>query len=110
MAADSQSGKQVETTITPLMTFDENIRLTGWQISKYRDADYLLIGTPNSPHDDRDMFQLLFGLSATYMSHLTPNLDTLEARHRQRRLFQPARHNSRPLPGRQPGKRRQRSI
>jgi hypothetical protein len=38
------------------------------------------MGTPDSPNDDRDMFQLIFGLSSTYMSNLTPDLDELDGR------------------------------
>jgi hypothetical protein len=40
----------------------------------------MILGTPDSPNDDRWIFNLLFGLSNTFLTHQNPDLQELEFR------------------------------
>ena len=78
--ADGTNSVSIYTEITPIASYDEPFQFTGWNIGKHDNYDYLLLGTPTTPNNDRDDFQVLFGLSSTYMSHQNPDLDELDQR------------------------------
>ena len=78
--ANGTNSVSIYTEITPIASYDEPFQFTGWNIGKHDNYDYLLLGTPTTPNNDRDDFQVLFGLSSTYMSHQNPDLDELDQR------------------------------
>ncbi|KAA3664489.1 MAG: tandem-95 repeat protein, partial [Chloroflexi bacterium] len=55
-------------------------RITGWQVTKSGQFRSAILGTPDFPDDDRHLFQLMFGLSASFLSYKDPDLDEIKAR------------------------------
>ena len=80
MANDEQNGDMVATETKLVAQYNDPFRITGLEITKSGDASYALFGTPNTPTDNRDLFQLLFGLEASYLSALSPDLDQIISR------------------------------
>lgn len=74
------SGDNIYTEIIPINAFEEPYQITGWDIGKHDDYDFLILGTPNTPTNDRDLFQVLFGLSTTYLNHQGPDLAEIDNR------------------------------
>jgi hypothetical protein len=80
MANDEQNGDEVTTEVSLVAQYSDPFRITGLEITKSGDVDYAVFGTPDSTADNRDLFQLLFGLEASYLSAVSPNLDDVESR------------------------------
>jgi hypothetical protein len=60
--------------LTPLQVYPGgNFRLTGMQVIKSGTVEASLYATPETPNDDRQLFNLIFGISATYMHNQFPN-------------------------------------
>ena len=64
----------------PLSSFEDSFQITGWNIGKHNNYDFVVMGTPDSPNNDRDLFQMVFGLSNTFMSNQNPDLDEVALR------------------------------
>jgi hypothetical protein len=63
---------------TLIQTYTEGpVRVTGLQITKSQDFESAILGTPGSPEDDQQLFNVLFGLSATFLNNQTPDLQTV---------------------------------
>jgi len=78
---DSLVGDTVNTEITSLQLYTEPaMAVTGLQVTKSAGFESAVFGTPDTPGDDRQLFNLLFGLSATYMTHQTPDLAEVKTR------------------------------
>ncbi|MEM7798765.1 MAG: hypothetical protein AAF633_06220, partial [Chloroflexota bacterium] len=72
---------EIETDTIILTEYTEpSFRITGMQVTKSGSADFAIFGTPNSPTSNRDLFQLIFGLEASYLQALSPTLDQLVRR------------------------------
>ncbi|MCB8944437.1 MAG: tandem-95 repeat protein [Ardenticatenaceae bacterium] len=74
MANDEQNGDNINTEIGLVAQYNDPFRITGLEITKSGDVSYAVLGTPNTPTSNRDLFQLLFGLEASYLSAVSPNL------------------------------------
>jgi len=78
---DQQVGDKIKTTSTPLNPYtEESFRISGLQIEKSRQYESAIVGTPSSADEDRWLFNLLFGMSNTYLTHQNPDLQELEHR------------------------------
>jgi hypothetical protein len=67
-----------------VQTYPEpSFRVTGLQVTKSGNVQSALIGTPGTPSDDRSIFQILFGMSATYLDNLNPTLSEIATRFNQ---------------------------
>ncbi len=78
---DQQVGDEIITTPTPLNPYvEESFRITGLQIEKSRQYQSALVGTPANADEDRWLFNLIFGMSNTYLTHQNPDLQELEHR------------------------------
>ena len=76
---ESVNGK-TETTPIVIQTYTEDaIRMTGLTVTKSRNVQNAIIGTPNQT-DDRYIFNLLLGMSSTFLTHQNPDLDEIETR------------------------------
>jgi hypothetical protein len=81
MAQDEQNGDRINTETTPIVEYTEAaFRIAGLEVSKSGATDFAILGTPNSPADDRDVYQLLFGLEASFLSAVNPDLDEVVTR------------------------------
>ncbi len=87
MSVDQQVGEEVETSVIPLHSYlEESFRVTGLQITKSGSFEAAILGTTESPEEDRWIFNLLFGLGSTFLTHQKPALraetgqDSLETR------------------------------
>lgn len=78
---DKDVNDNITTKTSPIHMYSEDaFRLTGWSVTKsgpYRSA---LIGTPDTPADDRDLFQVLFGLSSSFLTNPSITLDEVNSR------------------------------
>lgn len=82
---EGQKGADGESSVTetnsPIHTYVETaFRITGLEVTKSGPFRAAILGTPNSPNDDRQLFQLLFGLSDTFLTHQQPDLDEIKTR------------------------------
>ncbi|HSH04040.1 MAG TPA: LamG-like jellyroll fold domain-containing protein [Anaerolineae bacterium] len=60
---------------------EDAFRIAGLQVTKVRDTNFALLGTPNTPNDDRDLFQLMHTLEATFMSAHNVTINNLASRY-----------------------------
>jgi len=75
MSMDQQAGGKIKTSVTPLHNYvEESFRVTGLQITKSRNYESAILGTPDYPDEDRFLFNLLFGSSNTFLTHEKPVL------------------------------------
>ncbi|MGD8626149.1 MAG: Ig-like domain-containing protein, partial [Anaerolineae bacterium] len=58
----------------PLVTYTDPFRVTGLQVSKGREFESAVLGTPAWPDDDRTLFQAALAAGSTFMSYQTPTL------------------------------------
>jgi uncharacterized repeat protein (TIGR01451 family) len=66
---------------TPIQTYSEpSFQLTGLQVTRSDRFESAILGTPSSRQDDRQLFNLVFGLSGSFLNHDTPDLATIKAR------------------------------
>lgn len=78
---DQRSGGQVYAESVPLQIYtEESFRLTGLEVTKSANFESAIFGTPDYPDDDRQLFNLILGLSATFLNYQEPNLTELESR------------------------------
>ncbi len=56
------------------------MRVAGWQVTKSGQFNSAVLGTPDMPKDDRQLFQLLFGLSGSYLNYPEITLSEIAAR------------------------------
>ncbi len=80
---DTETYGRVVVETTPIHTYAEpSFRVTGLQVTKSRNFQSAILGIPNAPHDndDRQMFNLLFGLSSTFLTHQEPTLQEINTR------------------------------
>ena len=76
---DTDNGTVTEST--PLHVYvGETFRVTGLQVIKSEEFQSAILGTPDYPDDDRYVFNLLFGLSATFLNNQEPDLEEIELR------------------------------
>ncbi len=81
MNTDESAGDQIASEPTPIHTYaGETFRVTGLQIVKSKDFQSAILGTPKFPNDDTQLFNLIFGLSATFLNNQTPDLQTIHTR------------------------------
>ncbi|MCO5195130.1 MAG: right-handed parallel beta-helix repeat-containing protein [Anaerolineae bacterium] len=73
---DTDLGFRIDREPTSAAQYAEDHRLTGWTVTRSRNPDYVLLGTPTTPNDDRNLFQALFGISKTFLH--TDSVDTDE--------------------------------
>ena len=66
---DQSVGNNIVVNHEPVQTYPEdNLRLTGLQVVKSGQYESAILGTPATPGDDKDLFNLLFGLSAGFLN------------------------------------------
>ena len=87
ISIDQHVGDEIKTSVIPLQSYlEESFRVTGLQITKSRNFEAAILGTPDTPDEDRWLFNLLFGLGSTFLTHEKPALragtgqDSLETR------------------------------
>ncbi len=81
MQNDQFEGDDIRTQSILLNTYvEERFRVSGIEITKSGIYDSMIFGTPASPNEDRWLFNLLFGLSNTWLTHQQPTLDDIEQR------------------------------
>ncbi len=87
LSNDAEAGGEVVTEMTTIGTQPEPFRVTGLQITKSRNFESAVLGTPAPAKEvadqDRDLFNLLLGLSNTYLTHQDPTLQEIESRFSQ---------------------------
>lgn len=73
-----QNGYEMSTKNMPIQVYSGgNFRLTGLQIVMSKGTQSAILGTPSMPDDDTQLFNLLFGLSSTFLNNQTPDLQTI---------------------------------
>lgn len=78
---DKESNGKVTTSILPLgVQVEDSIRVTGYKITKTHNYQSAVIGTPDNQDNDRWLFNVLFGLSNTFLTHQDPDLEEIENR------------------------------
>ncbi|MEJ2746604.1 MAG: hypothetical protein P8183_01600, partial [Anaerolineae bacterium] len=78
---DTQKGDDVETKATVAHTYNGgDFRLTALQVTKNDGAESAIYGTPNTPTDDKVLFNMLFGLSLSYLHNQNPDLAAVNNR------------------------------
>jgi cytoskeletal protein CcmA (bactofilin family) len=66
---------------TPIQLYEEpGFRVTGLSVTKNGNVQMGVVTTPSTPNDDRRLFNLIHGLSATYLEYQNPALGSLAAR------------------------------
>ncbi|MCP4542038.1 MAG: hypothetical protein GY832_33345 [Chloroflexi bacterium] len=80
MVHDEQNGDDVDSETIPLVEYTEAFRFAGLEVAKSANANYAVLGMPNTPDDNRDLYQLMFGLEATFLSAINPDLDEVVSR------------------------------
>ena len=81
MNADEMENNQITTNPTLINTYTESsIRLTGLETTRNENVDIAWFGTPNSPTEDRDLFNLLLGMNSAFMNYENPDLDEVVTR------------------------------
>ncbi|MFN2241891.1 MAG: kelch repeat-containing protein, partial [Anaerolineae bacterium] len=61
--------KDKDGNTSPAHVYVEDYRLTGMQVTKSDGYELGLFGTPSSVLEDKDLFQILFGMSATFLEY-----------------------------------------
>jgi len=74
LSNDQEAGGKIVTSVTPIGVQAEPFRVTGLQITKSHNFETAILGTPETPAEDRNLFNLLFGLSNTFLTHQKPVL------------------------------------
>jgi hypothetical protein len=78
MSMDEAVASQTVTKTGPIQVYaNEPFRLTGLEILMSKDYQSAILGTPAMPVDDSQLFNLVFGLSATFLNNQTPDLQTI---------------------------------
>ena len=68
---DQAVGNKISVNYEPIQTYPEDsLRLTGLQVIKSGRYESAIFGTPGAPGDDKDLFNLMFGLSAGFLNSL----------------------------------------
>ncbi|MCP4981194.1 MAG: hypothetical protein GY935_11950, partial [Gammaproteobacteria bacterium] len=57
--------------------FVDDFRISGMTVTLSDDVSLAWFGTPNTPNDDRDLFNLLFGMNEAFLEHQNPDLQTV---------------------------------
>ncbi|MCP4167500.1 MAG: hypothetical protein GY759_16645 [Chloroflexi bacterium] len=70
----------IDTQTEPIQTYDETFRITGLHITKSENVETAIFGTPLSPNEDQQLFNLTFGMSASYLSNQNPTLEDVVQR------------------------------
>ena len=70
--------KQIQTSLDTINTYTESaFRIAGLQITMSDDVKSAWLGTPNSQDNDRDLFNLMQGLNATFLNYQDPDWQTV---------------------------------
>lgn len=78
---DQENDQNITEKEQPIHLYTERaVRLAGWQVTKSGEFNSAILGTPDMPTDDRQLFQLLFGLSGSYLSYPEVTLAEVDAR------------------------------
>ncbi len=78
MSVDESVGGQTVSNIQPIQVYaGESFRVTGLEILMSKDYQSAILGTPEIPDDDAQLFNLVFGLSATYLTNQNPDLQAI---------------------------------
>lgn len=81
MNLDQAVGERVVTSLTPIHFYTgEAFRIAGLEVVKSKDFQSAILGTPGSPNDDQQLFNVLLGISATFLHNQTPDLQTIANR------------------------------
>jgi hypothetical protein len=75
LSNDQEADGEIVTSVTPIgVQAEESFRVAGLQVTKSRNFESAIFGTPETPAEDRNLFNLLFGLSNTFLTHQDPDL------------------------------------
>jgi len=75
MSTDESVNNEIVTESNLINTYTEDsIRLTGLKTTVNENVEAAWFGTPNSPTDDRDLFNVMLGMNASFMNYETPDL------------------------------------
>jgi len=75
LSQDQEVDGEVVTTVNPIgVQAEDSFRVTGLQVTKSRNYESAILGTPETPDEDRWLYNLLFGLSNTFLTHQDPDL------------------------------------
>ena len=77
LSNDQEVDGEVVTSVTPIGIQAESFRVSGLLITKSRNFESAILGTPETPAEDRNLFNLLFGLSNTFPTHQNPDLQEI---------------------------------
>jgi hypothetical protein len=77
---ENSEGDVIETSMTVHTYVEPSVRVTGWQVTTSKDYRSAILGTPNQADDDRHLFQLLLGMSDTFLTYQNPDLDEIATR------------------------------
>ena len=81
MEVHQEADDEIVTENVSLVEYTEPaFRFTGMEITKSGEADFAVFGTPNSPHDNRDLHQLMLGMESSFFSALDIDLAMLVTR------------------------------
>ncbi len=81
MNLDQDVGGRLVTNLTPIHFYTgEAFRIAGLQIVKSKDSQSVILGTPTFPNDGQRLFNVLLGISATFLHNQTPDLQTIATR------------------------------
>ncbi|MBL7183540.1 MAG: hypothetical protein ISS50_03715 [Anaerolineae bacterium] len=59
----------VETTASVIQQYYDTFRVTGLQVTKSKGFELALFGTPESPTEDQPLFNVLYGISMTFLNY-----------------------------------------
>lgn len=66
---DEFTGNSIRSIAVPVQTYDEPMfQVTGVAVSRSQSFESAFFGTPDTPDDDRQLFNLIFGLNAAFTS------------------------------------------
>ncbi|HSH05610.1 MAG TPA: Ig-like domain-containing protein [Anaerolineae bacterium] len=81
MNADTMENNQISTQPTLINTYTESrIRLAGLETTRNENVNIGWFGTPNSPTEDRDLFNLMLGMNSAFMNYENPDLAEVVSR------------------------------
>ncbi|MCP4540736.1 MAG: PKD domain-containing protein [Chloroflexi bacterium] len=81
MPVDRDTRHGTVTDDTPIATYPGgDFRIAGFQVTKSTAFESVVFGTPSVPDDDRHLFNLAFGVSATFLHNQKPELETIVTR------------------------------
>lgn len=68
MEQDQWVSGRIQTSSSTIHSYDDSFRVTGFEITKSRDVETALLGTPLSQNEDNDLFRLLLGMNSSFLA------------------------------------------